>query len=76
MRRFFLIAAASALCSLSAAAQSAPTVSALLGKWNAEWELGRVVENDLVVVGFGMRTLHVDSTASISLHRVGQRTRT
>jgi hypothetical protein len=48
MRRFLLIAAASALSSLSAAAQSAPSVSALLGRWNAEWELGRVVENDVV----------------------------
>lgn len=36
---------------------------------------GHVDEGDLVVVGFGMRTLHVDSTASISLHRVGRRTR-
>jgi hypothetical protein len=48
MRRFLFIAAASALCSLSAAAQSAPSVSTLLGRWNAEWELGRVVENDVV----------------------------
>jgi len=75
MRRFFLIAAASALCSLSAAAQSAASVSALLGKWNAEWELGRVVENDVVtpVMASGLITIESRGDSLVATIQVTRR---
>ncbi len=75
MRRFLLVAAASALCSLSAAAQSAPSVSALLGKWNAEWELGRVVENDVVtpVMASGVISIEAQGDSLLATIQVTKR---
>ncbi|MBL0938352.1 MAG: hypothetical protein IBJ03_05640 [Gemmatimonadaceae bacterium] len=45
MRRILAFAIASAICSVSAVSQASAQAPALVGKWNAEWELGRMVEN-------------------------------
>ncbi len=75
MRRLLLIAAASALSAFSAAAQSAPSASALLGKWNAEWELGRVVENEVVtpVMANGIITIETRGDSLLATIQVTKR---